>query len=400
MPPPSTRSLLDCPFGEESNPLRNDMTGDVWTPILDSPNSWISNLCVKYSSLHNSPPYWGLTGGAITDMTPQIMCCREPDDHAIAGMMSMDVAIAKTKAEEEIMEEWDPVWFSAKHGYRGKYELLPYHMNRHLLRSHPSYLCSFPFSGTSYQDAINFCKNIADMVLCPKKAYCSPYSEMHLYLQREPFEGDQWAPVASENGTSEEYWISIGEDASVCATHEELLLPLPEWITDGSEQESKQNVLCCQNPHHLAKEQSLASDLDPIWVDGAHGWSGGSHDDANKFCESFNFRRLCPYSAYCPHGLGQEPMGGHTADFNTVGERISYFFLSRVKNWPNLNISSTGEMWAPLLGTTNHWVMIGQKYQNRATTCMDNYQLEGEEPSWGLSNERPEMKSFIMCCYF
>jgi hypothetical protein len=51
------------------------------------------------------------------------MCCKEPDDHAIAGMMSMDVAIAKTRAEQEIMEEWDPVWFSAKHGYRGKCSL-------------------------------------------------------------------------------------------------------------------------------------------------------------------------------------------------------------------------------------------------------------------------------------
>jgi hypothetical protein len=178
------------------------------------------------------------------------------------------------------------------------------------------------FPGTTYSDAIDFCKNIANMVLCPKKAYCS---DMHLYLGKAPFQGEQWAPVATEDGTSE--WISVGESAVVCATHEDMLLPVPEWITDGSEHESKQNVLCCQNPQHLEKELSLTNDVDPLWMDAIHGWAGGSHDDANKFCESFNFRRLCPYSAYCPHGMGQEPMGGHATDFNTEGEHVSYFFL-------------------------------------------------------------------------
>jgi hypothetical protein len=111
------------------------------------------------------------------------------------------------------------------------------------------------------------------------------------------------------------------------ATHEEMLLPVPEWITDGSEHESKQNVLCCQNPLHLDKELSLTNDVDPVWMDATQGWGGGSHDDASKFCESFNFRKLCPYIAYCPHGMGQEPMGGHATDFTTEGEQISYFFL-------------------------------------------------------------------------
>ena len=70
-------------------------------------------------------------------------------------------------------------------------------------------------------------------------------------------------------------------------------------------------------------------------------------------------------------------MRGHTADFNGMGEQ-----------------------WAPVFGQTNHWVQIGQKYGNSATTCMDNLGLEGGEPSWGLNKERSEMKNHIMCCSF
>lgn len=71
-------------------------------------------------------------------------------------------------------------------------------------------------------------------------------------------------------------------------------------------------------------------------------------------------------------------MGGHAQDFNSIGEQ-----------------------WAPIYGEgTNHWVMIGQKYGNSATTCMDSLQLVGGEPAWGLSNERPEIKTYIMCCDF
>jgi hypothetical protein len=99
------------------------MAQGVWAAIMDSPNSWISKSCVQYSSLHNSPPLWGLIGGASSDMTPQIMCCKEPDDHAFAEIGLTNVSVATTAADEEIMKEWDPVWFSTKHGYRGIYFL-------------------------------------------------------------------------------------------------------------------------------------------------------------------------------------------------------------------------------------------------------------------------------------
>ena len=240
--------------------------------------------------------------------------------------------------------------------------------------------------GTTHQNAAEFCKNVGDMVLCPRTAYCPSNADpdsKKLFLQRDGFEGDQWAPAASELGNNKEYWISIGQGSDMCFAHEsateDLLQPLSDWTEDGSQptQKKKEHILCCQNPKNLVKEQSLMNDLNPVWMDSSHGWNGGSHDDATSFCETFGNRKLCPYSGYCPHGPGQDPIGGHAADFNTEGE-----------------------MWAPVYGEQNHWVMIGQKYQKRGTTCMDNTELEGEDPSWGLSSERAELKKYIACCSF
>lgn len=102
-------------------------------------------------------------------------------------------------------------------------------------------------------------------------------------MQREAFEGEQWAPAASELDAEEEIWVSIGQSPSTCSTHEELKLPQPEWATDGSRQEIKQHLLCCQKPSNLPKQQNLENDLDPIWMDNSHGWEGGSHEDAVEF---------------------------------------------------------------------------------------------------------------------
>lgn len=67
------------------------------------------------------------------------------------------------------------------------------------------------------------------------------------------------------------------------------------------------------------------------------------------------------------------------------------------------DFNTEGELWAPVYGQNgqeNHWVQIGQKYQNRATTCMDSRELGGSGPDWGASNEDAEMKKYIMCCSF
>lgn len=134
------------------------------------------------------------------------------------------------------------------------------------------------------------------------------------------------------------------------------------------------NTITASN-NALDMEILLQNQLKPLWLGEDEGWTGGSHDDAVAFCKTIRGKQLCPYSAYCPHGAGQPVMGRHKKDFN-----------------------AEGEIYAPVFGNENHWVQIGQKSENSATTCMSHYQLEGSNPAWGLTSDKPELKKYVMCC--
>merc|ERR1719296_121050 len=175
-----------CPMGEGNLPIGGyDRTEEAWAAIIDTPNGWvqigsyekdsISNSCMNYNSLNDNPPLWGIMGDGDVDRTPHIMCCKEPENHFIKGMdPPKPVAIAQNENEQMVLTEMDPVWFGPKHGYHG----------------------------TTHQDASAFCKHIGDMVLCPKTAYCpSGTDDNKIFLQQDPFDGEQWAPVASDLGT-------------------------------------------------------------------------------------------------------------------------------------------------------------------------------------------------------
>jgi len=318
---------------------------------------------------------------------PHVMCCKAPPtgvihspDHLLGSIrqdldveltspspegevsMTTSTGIVTDMNEQDVMDKLHPVWYGRKHGYHG----------------------------TTHKEAMDFCRSVGDMFLCPKEAYCpdGPGAPKPLFLQREAFEGEQWAPVIRTNldaygSDDDNEWVLIGTfndlSWSTCMTYSQINQQKhPEWGIDGSQPELKENVLCCQNPNNRIKEQNYVTHLDPIWLDDSHGWKGGSHKDAMEFCSSIGRKKLCPYAAYCPYGPGHPAIGGHTQDF-----------------------SVSGEQWAPIYGeNSNHWVMIGQKYDNSATTCMDNYELEGGEPDWGLSEERAEVKNHIMCCSF
>jgi len=171
------------------------------------------------------------------------MCCKEPENHFIAGMdLQGPVAVAQTSYEEDILYTLGPIWFGSKHGYQGK--LAPYESSQWLVTIINSILvivvdliCSV---GTTHQNAEEFCRNIGDLTLCPQNAFCPSESNDKLFLNREPFEGEQWAPVG---GTGAEVWISIGQTPHTCSSHGDLQLPQPAWAVDGSMQEVKKNVL-------------------------------------------------------------------------------------------------------------------------------------------------------------
>jgi len=337
-----------CPLGVGSVPTAGYFQmQEAWVPNLDARNGWVqignyeknstSQGCMEYSSSYEHPPPWRLVGHAT-------MCCKE-----VEGMYAPEyspVSVAKTKSELEVMDRTHPVWFTRNHGY----------------------------NGSSHAEATAFCNNNG-MVLCSVGSYCpsaltNDTSETKLFLQKEPFDGEQWSPAQPEFG-KKNVWVSSGKHNLTCATYEQTYQRPPE-------PEMQQNILCCQNTEHSASEQKFKKMLYPIWIEFAsHGWKGGSQEDALEFCENFGIRKLCPYKAYCPNGPGHAVMSGHVTDFNTEGEQ-----------------------WAPMYSHGNtEWVMIGQKYHNSATTCMVNDELP--MPDWGnATKDQANLKKHIMCCSY
>merc|ERR1712157_394960 len=117
------------------------------------------------------------------------------------------------------------------------------------------------------------------------------------------------------------------------------------WSVDRGNEGLKEHVLCCMPQELVEIEDALSDSISPIWFDRKHGWKGGSHEDANNYCDGLGGMELCPYSAYCPHGPGEQPRGMRQFDSNLKGEQ-----------------------WAPVRASDgNVWVLIGVKYNNTAT---------------------------------
>ena len=378
--------LAYCPVGRRGIPLGDvKHDGVSWAPVIDSPNAWVQvgeeDTCTLYTDLFSSPPAWGLSGSA-KDLTSDIMCCLEEPLKPGAPQETdqVDQLQPFSPQEQTVLDVFKAQWFGRDDGY----------------------------AGTTYTEAELFCNNVAGMKLCPLAAYCpnGPINELGgkpLFLQLPAFEGEQWSPVAPVNHEDDTYVLTgtmNGNPTSTCHTfrHFNDGKP-PQWGIDGSEPEKKKYTLCCKDPSYISQgisnpavdlsigspaitdaqmaqegfnvEEAIGVDLNPRWYE----WNGGSYSDAAAFCADFNNRQLCPFAAYCPHGQGQPISGGHTTD-----------------------ISAEGMQWAPVFGHDNHWVMVGTKNGNSATTCFSHEDLEGNAPSWGLSAEMPEFKRHIMCC--
>ena len=351
-----------CPNGENEEPFGgvSDNRNGAWAPIMDAPNSWVQigkvGTCQKYNDIHSHPPEWGLTGENSEEFTTSLLCCDEPDQPQPNPIESYTPL---TNNEKRILNNLRPLWFGRSDGYRG----------------------------STHEEAELFCSTIAAMQICPIEAYCpnGPTLDKPLYLQRAAFKGEQWAPVSplahDQTGLGSKYVMvgtMDGDLSSTCMPYESLhTSPLPPWSNDGSETELKEHVMCCESADEVEKYSIVTKGMSPVWLGSTHGWSGGSHLDAQKFCNDFGGKELCPYAVYCPDGAGKQPLSGHGTDFNSQGIQYS-----------------------PIYGDSNSWVMIGQKDGNAATTCMLHSQLEGFQPDWGLNKERQEIKNHILCCNF
>jgi len=392
--------------------------GESWSAVIDSANDWVQvgegGACNLYSETEKELPSWGMTGENNEEITRHIMCCKfdpladnsgtsltnvsggipgatlpEPQ-HDEMGTDSVNTEMndneptSLTSLETRVQDKHHPVWFRSK--------------------------------GGSYDEAKAFCESMpsihgkGSLHLCPLLAYYPNGPEVEtkpLYLQQEPYEGVQWAPIS--NGDNQ--WVMIGDIADLtCKTYESINHHPPKWGKDGSSPQLKEHILCCENnvnddaiatiqgnsessvsdsgsstpqvnTQKEEAETSIINTFNPTWYDAdTGGWTGGSHSEASKFCQQFEGShdlpmQLCPYAAYCPHGPSHEVISGHDANFEEEGEQ-----------------------WAPVFGKSNHWVMIGKRGTNKSTTCLSHEQLTGEEPTWGLDWSEKEKKRHIMCC--
>jgi len=421
-----------CPLGKETMPYggrKPDST--AWAPIYDKANEWVQigqtdEACVLFSEANGSTPEWGISGEKNEEVTRHILCCHEghekgaadgkgEDQSAVSSAPKAPTAATLTEEEQEVLNTHHPLWFGRKEGYHG----------------------------TTYAEAKDFCKKEAQMQLCPQEAYCpngitEDGSAKPLFLNLEAFGGEQWAPLYGEDNT----WILIGklhdDPSSTCRTYYEMNgRREPSWGLDGTSTELKERILCCVDPsqrghvveepidfypdrtqeqqteqdvdadagpdtdntdtitdtdtnaasqsdstatteekHPISTELFMMNKMKPYWIGPKEGWTGGSHDDAMQFCKTIRGKALCPYGAYCPYGAGHHVMGRHK----------------------NVDFNKMGEIYAPVYGKENYWIMIGQKDGNSATTCMSHHQLEGTHPDWGLNSDSPELKPYIMCC--
>lgn len=162
-----------CPNGKGRPPLggiHESKKEGSFVPIIDSPNQWVElssrGVCELYSSLYGFPPLWGLTGEGNEDITTNILCCKEPIEDT-SKVPSSDTSLqtqaesaskvedpetevyevaaksvstsALTNAEQGVLDAMHPLWFGKKHGWQG----------------------------TTYDDAVEFCKNVGGMGVCP-----------------------------------------------------------------------------------------------------------------------------------------------------------------------------------------------------------------------------------------
>lgn len=286
----SNNPRVPCPYevycsdGPSGGPYNGEkQNGEQWSPVSNGANQWVQVgdmfTCKRYTDLHDGKkPDWGITGISLEHdhgaggITQNIMCCvdlynlhslnpfTEWDkqgviDHvegdssqetAISAVVNVEdaqtekyadegnVAMASQtnsnnnnnsnyldiqKREKAVIAAFQPIWFSSAHGW----------------------------TGTSYEDGINFCESYNHMVLCPYAAYC-PNGRAQPALPGSmitDLDGEEWVPANGPMNT----WVQIGtvdgEESTKCTLHHELLGERPQWGIDGTREDVKHHIMCC-----------------------------------------------------------------------------------------------------------------------------------------------------------
>jgi len=189
---------------------------------------------------------------------------------------------------------------------------------------------------------------------------------------RPSLSGDRPASNPAPPGIDPSHPIASAISSPAVSAGSRPALAAPASTSDSSTAAGKGST---SNTSELDITAVLHKKFKPLWLGRKEGWDGGSHEDAVKFCESMRNKKLCPYSAMCPHGPSGVVMGGRHA----------------------VTFSVDGEQYAPVLGGENHWVQIGTMGDG-TNVCKTHRQLNGHGPEWGVNKDNEELKRHVMCC--
>eukprot|EP00804_Cyclotella_cryptica_P026901 CCRYP_019600-RA/>CCRYP_019600-RA protein AED:0.02 eAED:0.02 QI:71/1/1/1/1/1/3/1303/1133 len=446
-----------CPNGPEyEKPLflqKEAFEGEQWSPTSFAENAWIQvgqlseedpRTCTTYLENYHQPPDWGLDGSE-PGIKQHILCCKggsptglDSESDNVVSTQSDPTTESSTAATSTGYIQ-TPSLDSSDVSAQGSIQGMPQSIassagtqNLHMGSGNSSphggtttheaaivvhlrpvwYDHSQGWNGGSHSDAESFCNTQGGenpMTLCPYDAYCpkGPSSLALGGLEMSFATEEQYAPYHG----GDDHWVLIGRfnnaRTTTCLDYHQLFGETPPWGSDDSNKELKQHLLCCATSETLqgssvpvSLQSTASSTIEAtatpssegdhpktdaaagIWYGISDGWKGGSHTDAIIFCNSQADddgvpMELCPYDAYCPNGPSKPTAPGNTY----------------------LGINEEREQWSPTLSKGNHWVLVGSRGGNDSTTCLDTWQLDGDDnPSWGLDGSNNDRKHHLMCC--
>ena len=378
-----------CPKGVNSTPFGGVKVGfdgeqEQWAPIMNKSDEWVqvgpNNKCSTKS---------GITQEGSQLVTQHLLCCRIEEANAIADIASVVVGdeikptmpptnkpVVDTVPFVESQPAQNPLQtsvtldssLSAEEKILIAETMTKFKANR--------YDRTNGWGGSNYYEALMFC-GAKGAVVCPYEAYCPQGPSKTIVGGMAA--NTQWVPFINiPNG-----WLQIGPDET-CMPYNSLNPFPPEWGLTGENKEETLHIMCCEtdDPNWTPQDQisnivvsSALSEIDkmamdmfkPIWYGRKHGWKGGSHNDAEKFCNNIGDKAVCPSVGYCPDGKtlfnGRQPF--------------------------------SGEQWSPL--SDGNWVLTGSVATHPSATCQMYHTLTGQPPS-DMDRLPDDKKQHIMCC--
>ncbi|KAL7549978.1 hypothetical protein ACHAWF_013235, partial [Thalassiosira exigua] len=271
------------------------------------------------------------------------------------------------------------------------------------------------WDGTTYAEALEFCRGRDDFVPCPFEVYCPGKGGKLIFDEVFQDSGESFAPILD----SWNEWVQVGSGRQ-CATYSGIYKERPDWGSfqgvEGAEEvdEMTRHIMCCLEhplekvietpavpspPDVAAEGGTTAEDLtlplppqnttsldemvrdkyNPFWFDETNGWNGTTYEAARTFCHSIDNGpdrtfHLCPREAYCPNGPD-------------ASKPLVY----------QMDPFEGGIQWAPT-SDDNSWVMVGKMPGPFPNTCLSYFSLYHQDPEFGIDGSRSEWKKHILCC--